>query len=145
MADKVFDLDKLTINYIIDNAPIDGSSGCVIDGDFLKIAKEAAEETKTRKGTKGESYTVLSIEDNIRVVTVTYLPSSAVVAVLQAARAAKKQFGIAITNNSEPKYKFFASNCVIAEEPETVINGKDGFKDYEFKIRCSDSNQVWGV
>jgi hypothetical protein len=143
--DRIFDLDQLTINYIIDGAPIDGTAGCVIDGDFLKIAKETAEETKTRKGTKGESYTVLSVEDDIRTVTVTYLPSSAVVTVLQAARAAKKKFGIAITNNSEPRYKFFAPSCMIADEPETIVNGKDGFKDYEFKIRCSESSQVWGV
>jgi hypothetical protein len=143
--DKVFDLEQLSINLIEDGAPIDVSNGCVIDGDFLKIAKETAEETQTRKGTKGESYTVLSVEDNIRNVEVTYLPGSSPVVVLQRLRQAKKRFGIAITNNSEPKYKFFAPSCVIAEEPETVVNGKEGFKDYVFKIRCSESNQVWGV
>lgn len=143
--DKVFDLDQLSINIIEDGAPIDVTAGAVIDGDFLKIAKETAEETKTRKGTKGESYTVLSVEDNIRNVELMYLPASAPVAQLQRLRQSKKRFGLAIINNSEPKYKFFAPSCVVAEEPETVINGKDGFKDYTFKIRCSESNQVWGV
>lgn len=138
-----FDLDKLTINFIIDGAPVDGSNDMVIESDFLKIAKETAEESKTRKGTKGGSYTVLSVEDNIRVVNIVYLPNAAIVPVLQATRKAKKTFQLSIINSSEPKYKFFAKSCIFAEEPETVVNGKDGFKDYEFKIRCADSDQEW--
>lgn len=141
--DKVFDLDQLSVNFIVDGAPIDGTAGLVIDGDFLKIAKETAEETKTRKGTKGESYTVLSVEDNIRNVEIQYLPGSSMIPVLQSIRQNKKSFGLAITNNSSPKYKFFAPSCTIADEPETVVNGKDGFKDYMFKIRCSESDQIW--
>ena len=141
--DKVFDLSKVSINYIINGAPLDGSAGLVIDSDFLKIMKETAEEVKTRKGTRGESYTVLSSEDNVRNVEVSYLPASPMIAVLQLARKNKTKFGIAITNDSEPKYKFLAPTCYIADEPETVVHGKDGFKDYTFKIRCSESDQVW--
>lgn len=141
--DKIFDLEQLTINVIEDGAPIDCSAGAQVDGDFLKISKANAEETKTRKGTKGESYTALSVEDNIREVEITYLPGSLPVSVLQRLRQSKKRFGLAITNNSSPKYRFVAPTCFVADEPETVVNGKEGFKDYTFKIRCSESNQVW--
>ena len=111
--------------------------------DFLKIAKEDADETKSRKGTKNESYTVLPVENSIRLVTINYIPGSPSVTLFQGLRQAKKQFGLSIINASEPKFKFFAPSCIVGKEPETVINGKDGFKDYEFEIRCSESSQVW--
>jgi hypothetical protein len=138
-----FDLEALSVTVIINGAPIDVSSGLTIDTDFLKISKDTAEEVKSRMGTKNESYTVNSIEDKTRTVELIYVPSSPAVIVLQSLRGTKKPFGIFIKNSSDPKYVFKSDNCIVKEEPETVVHGKDGFKDYTFKIKCMDSDQVW--
>ncbi len=137
----MFDLNQLTITAVIDGAPMDISAGAVIDADFLKIAKETAEETKIRKGTKNESYIILSVEDNIHNINIMYLPNSSAAKILKAARKGKKVFELYITNNSEPKYKFVGKQCTIAKQPETVVNGKEGFKDYEFEIKCGDGTE----
>lgn len=144
MANKVFDLEKISIVAVIDGAPTDISSGLTIESDFLKISKQTKEEVKTRKGTKGESYSVNSMEDDTRAVELTYLPGSAPVLVLQGLRETKKTFGLFISSDSDPKFKFSANECVVVEEPDTVVNGKDGFKDYSFKIHAVDSKQVFG-
>jgi len=143
MANGVFDLEEISVNLIIDGAPIDVSSGLTIDADFLKISKESQDEVKTRKGTKDESYSANSVKDNIRIVEMTYIPSSSAVVILQGLRESRTPFGIFIKNSSSPKFVFSATNCVVQSEPETVIHGKDGFKDYTFKVKCLDSNQVW--
>ncbi len=143
MANKVFDLDKISIVAVVKGAPQDITTGLTIEADFLKIAKKTKEEVKTRKGTKGESYSVNSLEDDTREIDLTYLPGSEPVKLLQGLRETKEKFGLFISSDSDPKFKFTANECVIAEEPDTVINGKDGFKDYTFKISATDSKQVF--
>ncbi|HNF27669.1 MAG TPA: hypothetical protein PKV80_24585, partial [Leptospiraceae bacterium] len=64
--DKVFDLEKLSVIAVVDGAPVDITTGLTIESDFLKIQKKTKEEVKTRKGTKGESYSVNSMEDDNR-------------------------------------------------------------------------------
>lgn len=139
--DKVFDLEKLSVIAVVDGAPVDITTGLTIESDFLKIQKKTKEEVKTRKGTKGESYSVNSMEDDNRGVELVYLPGSAPVVLLQSLRKSKKKFGLFISNDSSPKYKFTANECQIEEEPDTVVNGKEGFKDYTFKISATDSEQ----
>ncbi|HMV44715.1 MAG TPA: hypothetical protein PK079_25095 [Leptospiraceae bacterium] len=143
MPNKVFDLDSLSVTIIQNGVPIDISAGLTVDGDFIKVQKATKDEVKIRKGTKGETYSANSIVDNNRTIELTYIPTSSAVSILQSLRKTKEQFGILINSSSQPAWKLSASQCVISEEPDTVINGKDGFKDYTFKIMATDSEQIW--
>ena len=139
-----FDLNLVSIILNVDNAPIDISAGLVIESDFLKVSKKTKEETKNRKGTKGTNYTAMSVEDSNRKIELVYLPDSIPVKILQGLRESKKTFGMFIKNDSAPKYTLTANECNVVEEPDTVVNGKDGFKDYTFIIDAIDSKQLWG-
>lgn len=144
MGNSVFDLSQISINLIVDGTPTDISSGLTIDSDFLKIAKETKEEVKSRKGTQGESYSVNSNQDDNRIIDLTYLPSATAVPILQKLKETKKVFGLFIKSDTSPKYTLTSSACMVIEEPETTVHGKDGFKDYTFKIRATDSKQIFG-
>lgn len=136
--DSIFDLSKISFVATISNVPVDISSGLVIDADFLKVVRETKEEVKSRKGTKNESYSINSIEDDSRLIDLVYLPTSPAVPILQAARISKVPFKLSITSTTAPAYSLIASNCTITEEPEIIVNGKEGFKDITFKIRALD-------
>lgn len=138
-SNKQFNLSDIKVVLTVGAAVTDISTGMVIDGDFLKIEKENKEEVKTRKGTDGESYSVNSIEDNNRIINISYLPGSSAVVVLQGIRKNKTMFGITITSTTSPAFVLTSSKAVIVEEPGITVNGKDGVKDMEFKIRAMDS------
>lgn len=141
--DRQFNLDDVTVTLVVDGAPADISAGLVIEGDFFQLEKESKDETTTRRGTKGESYSANSQEDKSRKVTLTYLPSSLAVKELDLLMKSKKKFGLSVDCKSEPKFKFFASECSIMEEPAVKISGKDGFGNTEYKIRALDSEYVY--
>lgn len=138
----VFDITQITV-IALTPAPIDISAGLVIDGEFLTIEKENKDETKTRRGTKEETYSSNSIHDNSRIITLKYIPSAEAIRTLQLLRDTRQPFGLAINCDTDPKFKLSASRCMFMEEPQTKVNGKDGFADYEFKIRAMDSQQVF--
>lgn len=141
--DKQFNLDDVSVTLIIDGAPIDISSGLIIDGDFFQMEKENKEENNTRRGTKNTSYTTNSQEDKSRIITLTYLPVADAVREFDLILKNKSKFGLVVNCNSEPRFKFLASECVIMEEPSIKISGKDGFDNREFKIRATDGEYVY--
>ncbi|MCX8000788.1 MAG: hypothetical protein N3A69_17875 [Leptospiraceae bacterium] len=55
----------------------------------------------------------------------------------------KLKFGLQVVNNSEPKWKFFATECTVMEEPSIKISGKEGFSNVEIKIRATDGEYVY--
>jgi hypothetical protein len=63
MANKQFNLDDVVVTFVVDSVPIDASSGLLIEGDFFQMEKENKDETTTRRGTKGETYSANSQED----------------------------------------------------------------------------------
>lgn len=139
----MFDLSKVSIVITPGGVPFDISAGLVIDSDFFKITKEQEEEVKSRKGTRKTAYNINSEEDDTRLIEITYLPNSPAVKVLEAAKKNKTEFPIFVRNASEPDFTFTASRCHVVNEPETVIHGKDGFKDKTYKIRALDGQLVF--
>ncbi|WP_078125872.1 hypothetical protein [Leptospira alexanderi] len=141
MPNRLFDLSKITAIVIRKGIPTDVSSGLSIDSDFFKVEPENKEETTTRKGTRGESYSANSNEGQgyNRIINLKYLPSSPHVPFFHNLRESKETFEFTFSNESSPAIKFVANDCLIMEEPPTTVNGKSGFADYEYKMRTTES------
>ncbi|EMO80194.1 hypothetical protein LEP1GSC126_3354 [Leptospira kirschneri str. 200801774] len=140
MPNRQFDLSKLTVIIIRNGVPRDVTDGLSLEGDFFNLEPETKEETTTRKGLRGESYSVNINEGigNSRSLTLKYLPSSPHVPYLHNLRESRDTFEFHLTNDSSPAMKFIGNECVIVEEPKTSINGKSGFADYDYKLRAPD-------
>lgn len=143
MAEAIFNIEDVSVNIIQNGTPVDVSTGLIIDGDFIEIEKETKDETTTRRGTGEEYYTSNSINDTSRLITLRYIPSAPAVKLLQQLRKTRGAFGVVIQSNTSPKFMLSATSCVFTEEPSTKIHGKNGFGDYEFKIRANQSQQEW--
>jgi hypothetical protein len=131
---RLFDFYKLSL-FLLWPAPLDLLSGLVLEDSFLNIKKES-KNVGYKKGLGGEVL-ISEILDNCHTLELKYLPNSSVVPSLNAIRVAKTQFGIAIRNNSSPKYKGAASECRFLDTPDLQI-GTDGFGDPKFTILMTD-------
>lgn len=131
---RLFDFDKLSLLFLVP-FPLDVLDGLVLEDSFLTIKKESR-NIGYKKGLGGEVL-VSEILDNIHTLELNYLPNSSVVPKLNALRVAKTQFGIAIQNNSAPRYKGGASECRFLDTPDTKI-GTIGFDDLKFNILMTD-------
>nr|WP_017854351.1 hypothetical protein [Leptospira interrogans] len=139
MPNRQFDLSKFTAIAIRNGIPRDVTDGLSLEGDFLSLEPETKEETTTRKGLRGESYSVNINEGigNSQILTLKYLPSSLHVPFFHELRESKETFEFHFTNDSSPAVKFIGNECVIMESPKTSINGKSGFADYDYKLRAT--------
>jgi hypothetical protein len=131
---RLFDFTKLSLLFLVP-FPVDVLEGLVLEESFLNIKKES-KNVGYKKGLGGEVL-ISEILDNVHLLELTYLPNSPVVTSLTNLRIAKTQFGIALQNNSAPRYKGGASECRFLDTPDTQV-GTAGFGDLKFTVLMTD-------
>lgn len=138
MAEKQFDISKFSV-IALTPAPIDISSGLVLDGTFFSVENQDKDESSSRSGTKDEVYTVVHQENKTKKLMLKYIPSAQAVVILQTLRKTKAKFGIQLKNDSSPKWICSSDDCSFMETPKVSADSKKGFEDYEFIISMKNS------